>query len=96
MENYSWLALLVLSRYNGLCFSHNGVTFSSSPSFCNEVSRESPSLNVVLAFADLLFRTVTESLSFPSRDDDIEVIVDETSDHTEETSPVRAISRAAT
>ncbi|XP_078184977.1 autophagy-related protein 16-1 isoform X6 [Callithrix jacchus] len=31
-----------------------------------------------------------------SRDDDIEVIVDETSDHTEETSPVRAISRAAT
>ncbi|XP_064443347.1 autophagy-related protein 16-1 isoform X3 [Mirounga angustirostris] len=29
-----------------------------------------------------------------SRDDDIEVIVDETSDHTEETSPVRAISRA--
>ncbi|XP_059023666.1 autophagy-related protein 16-1 isoform X3 [Mustela lutreola] len=31
-----------------------------------------------------------------SRDDDIEVIVDETSDHTEETSPVRALSRAAT
>ncbi|XP_038291736.1 autophagy-related protein 16-1 isoform X6 [Canis lupus baileyi] len=31
-----------------------------------------------------------------SRDDDIEVIVDETSDHAEETSPVRAISRAAT
>ncbi|XP_011928091.1 PREDICTED: autophagy-related protein 16-1 isoform X4 [Cercocebus atys] len=30
------------------------------------------------------------------QDDDIEVIVDETSDHTEETSPVRAISRAAT
>ncbi|XP_004396122.1 PREDICTED: autophagy-related protein 16-1 isoform X3 [Odobenus rosmarus divergens] len=28
------------------------------------------------------------------QDDDIEVIVDETSDHTEETSPVRAISRA--
>uniref|UniRef100_A0A3Q2HTP8 Autophagy related 16 like 1 n=1 Tax=Equus caballus TaxID=9796 RepID=A0A3Q2HTP8_HORSE len=31
-----------------------------------------------------------------SRDDDIEVIVDETTDHAEETSPVRAISRAAT
>ncbi|XP_070278538.1 autophagy-related protein 16-1 isoform X1 [Myotis yumanensis] len=30
------------------------------------------------------------------QDDDIEVIVDETSDHTEETSPMRAISRAAT
>uniref|UniRef100_A0A452SUF3 Autophagy-related protein 16-1 n=1 Tax=Ursus americanus TaxID=9643 RepID=A0A452SUF3_URSAM len=30
------------------------------------------------------------------QDDDIEVIVDETSDHTEETSPVRAIGRAAT
>ncbi|KAK7805239.1 hypothetical protein U0070_001139 [Myodes glareolus] len=30
------------------------------------------------------------------QDDDIEVIVDETSVHTEETSPVRAISRAAT
>ncbi|XP_077874386.1 autophagy-related protein 16-1 isoform X5 [Ictidomys tridecemlineatus] len=30
------------------------------------------------------------------QDDDIEVIVDETSEHTEETSPVRAISRAAT
>ncbi|XP_005005766.1 autophagy-related protein 16-1 isoform X2 [Cavia porcellus] len=30
------------------------------------------------------------------QDDDIEVIVDETSDHTEETSPVRAISRVAT
>ncbi|GAB5576101.1 autophagy-related protein 16-1 isoform X3 [Prionailurus iriomotensis] len=30
------------------------------------------------------------------QDDDIEVIVDETSDHAEETSPVRAISRAAT
>uniref|UniRef100_A0A8C3YUC9 Autophagy related 16 like 1 n=1 Tax=Catagonus wagneri TaxID=51154 RepID=A0A8C3YUC9_9CETA len=30
------------------------------------------------------------------QDDDIEVLVDETSDHTEETSPVRAISRAAT
>ncbi|XP_045874529.1 autophagy-related protein 16-1 isoform X4 [Meles meles] len=30
------------------------------------------------------------------QDDDIEVIVDETSDHTEETSPVRALSRAAT
>ncbi|XP_004674243.1 PREDICTED: autophagy-related protein 16-1 isoform X2 [Condylura cristata] len=30
------------------------------------------------------------------QDDDIEVIVDETSDHPEETSPVRAISRAAT
>ncbi|XP_011807417.1 PREDICTED: autophagy-related protein 16-1 isoform X2 [Colobus angolensis palliatus] len=30
------------------------------------------------------------------QDDDIEVIVDETSDHTEEMSPVRAISRAAT
>jgi len=27
------------------------------------------------------------------QDDDIEVIVDETSDHTEETSPVRAVSR---
>lgn len=37
-----------------------------------------------------------DRLSFLSRDDDIEVIVDETSDHTEETSPVRAISRAAT
>ncbi|XP_057600870.1 autophagy-related protein 16-1 isoform X2 [Hippopotamus amphibius kiboko] len=31
-----------------------------------------------------------------SRDDDIEVLADETSDHTEETSPVRAISRVAT
>nr|XP_051690133.1 autophagy-related protein 16-1 isoform X5 [Oryctolagus cuniculus] len=31
-----------------------------------------------------------------SRDDDIEVLVDEASDHTEETSPVRAVSRAAT
>ncbi|XP_077011564.1 autophagy-related protein 16-1 isoform X2 [Tamandua tetradactyla] len=30
------------------------------------------------------------------QDDDIEVILDETSDHPEETSPVRAISRAAT
>ncbi|XP_036277225.1 autophagy-related protein 16-1 isoform X8 [Pipistrellus kuhlii] len=30
------------------------------------------------------------------QDDDIEVIVDETSDHTEETSPMRGISRAAT
>ncbi|ELV09601.1 Autophagy-related protein 16-1 [Tupaia chinensis] len=30
------------------------------------------------------------------QDDDIEVIVDETSDHAEETSPVRTISRAAT
>lgn len=30
-----------------------------------------------------------------SRDDDIEVIVDETSDHTEDTSPMRAISRVA-
>ncbi|KAK2108271.1 hypothetical protein P7K49_013436 [Saguinus oedipus] len=35
-------------------------------------------------------------LTVPATDDDIEVIVDETSDHTEETSPVRAISRAAT
>lgn len=51
---------------------------------------------MVLALAELLFRTMTDSLSFLSRDDDIEVIVDETSDHTEETSPVRAISRAAT
>lgn len=30
-----------------------------------------------------------------SRDDDIEVLVDETSDPAEETSPVRAISRTA-
>uniref|UniRef100_A0A671E1E7 Autophagy related 16 like 1 n=1 Tax=Rhinolophus ferrumequinum TaxID=59479 RepID=A0A671E1E7_RHIFE len=30
------------------------------------------------------------------QDDDIEVIVDETSDHTEETSPMRTVSRAAT
>lgn len=75
---------------------HSVVPFSSSPSLCNKVSRESPSLDVLLASAELLFRSVTDSLSFLSRDDDIEVIVDETSDHTEETSPVRAISRAAT
>lgn len=35
-------------------------------------------------------------LALLSRDDDIEVLVDETSEHPEETSPVRAISRAAT
>lgn len=36
-------------------------------------------------------------LALLSRDDDIEVLADETStEHPEETSPVRAISRAAT
>jgi autophagy-related protein 16 len=44
----------------------------------------------------LLFSRMRESLALLSRDDDIEVIVDEASDHTEDTSPVRAISRAAT
>lgn len=37
----------------------------------------------------------TQPLALLSRDDDIEVLVDETSDHAEEASPVRAVSRAA-
>ncbi|XP_077812624.1 autophagy-related protein 16-1 isoform X4 [Macaca mulatta] len=48
-----------------------------------------------LIFAVPVFAVLLSSLC-GHRDDDIEVIVDETSDHTEETSPVRAISRAAT
>ncbi|XP_052048280.1 autophagy-related protein 16-1 isoform X1 [Apodemus sylvaticus] len=44
----------------------------------------------------LSYRSFSCFVRVTPRDDDIEVIVDETSDHTEETSPVRAISRAAT
>lgn len=44
----------------------------------------------------LLSRIQDPASALLPRDDDIEVLADDTSDHPEETSPVRAISRAAT
>lgn len=79
-----------------MLLKHDVVPLSPSPSLCSRVLK-SPSLERGTGFAErAAVQDNTDSLSFLSRDDDIEVIVDETSDHTEETSPVRAVSRAAT
>lgn len=60
---------------------------------------ESQGLPVIWGVHNRLATNLTEpkeSCALLCRDDDIEVLADEASEHTEETSPVRAVSRGAT